>query len=616
LGESSQIVCPRCTGQGTIRGTESLALSILRVIEEDAMKENTGRIVVQLPVNVATYLLNEKRQSIFEIEQRQKIGVVIVPNTTLETPHYEIQRIKTSEIPQTEATSSYDLASEFKEEELELPHEVAKEKVEEPAVKGVVPLQPAPQQKPKAVEQEEGFLKRLWSNLFGVGAEEEIKAKPSQPSPGRKTGGTAQRPSKSTGTGQRQGARKKQARRSEGRKTESRKTEGRKQRSGAAQGRGQSSAERPAKAEQQPVSAKGDAASAETSTEQSQRAASSRRGKRGGRRRRRDPSSDDSPSGRPQSAQRTGDSQTSQMAASAVPREQPSAQPTRQQEARDTSVETEPRSRPETTQETTQTTTQKSSQENTARPKVSEPGQETKQQTAQTPSSGEHSSADSTRDVSGSIAAAEEKPSPVSEKSAAPQSPQQSLPFESVQPKSDAQSQPSTEPYGSASVGSQQPSGMPGSQSAPQSQPRSVANSGVKDSDDSGIKDSGAKDPDIKDSSIKDSGIKDSASQASGGSHSQSMTGSASPDQAAAQSGERAASQPQEPPRQKAGLNADIHATSDAASTVSPISSGYSPPAGNAGTDSEHGFTPRTVSENQDDDADVLKQHEPRISKS
>ena len=60
LGESSQVVCPRCQGQGTIRGTESLALSILRIIEEEAIKEHTAQIVVQLPVNVATYLLNEK----------------------------------------------------------------------------------------------------------------------------------------------------------------------------------------------------------------------------------------------------------------------------------------------------------------------------------------------------------------------------------------------------------------------------------------------------------------------------------------------------------------------------------------------------------------------------
>ena len=85
LGESSQQVCPRCKGQGTIRGVESLALAILRILEEEAMKENTQRIVAQLPVSVATFLLNEKRRAILDIEHRQGVEILLVPNEHIQT---------------------------------------------------------------------------------------------------------------------------------------------------------------------------------------------------------------------------------------------------------------------------------------------------------------------------------------------------------------------------------------------------------------------------------------------------------------------------------------------------------------------------------------------------
>ena len=92
LGEASELVCPRCKGHGTIRGVESLALSVLRIIEEEAMKENTGRIVAQLPVDVATFLLNEKRQAIHDLEKRQAIGVILVPNRHMESPEYTLDQ--------------------------------------------------------------------------------------------------------------------------------------------------------------------------------------------------------------------------------------------------------------------------------------------------------------------------------------------------------------------------------------------------------------------------------------------------------------------------------------------------------------------------------------------
>jgi len=174
LGESSQIVCPRCKGQGTIRGTESLALSILRIIEEDAMKDQTARIVVQAPVNVATFLLNEKRAAISDIEARQAVKVVLVPNINFETPHYEIQRERVSELGRDGSTqASYDLAVEREEVSESLQGDKPKIKTEEPAVKSVVPTSPVPQQTAAAQEQgtpqQGGFIKRLWSNLIGGG---------------------------------------------------------------------------------------------------------------------------------------------------------------------------------------------------------------------------------------------------------------------------------------------------------------------------------------------------------------------------------------------------------------------------------------------------------------
>jgi len=172
LGESSQVVCPRCQGQGTVRSTESLALSVLRIIEEEAMKEQTAKIVVQLPVNVATYLLNEKRQALTEIESRQKINLLLLPNESFETPHYDIQRIKTNEVSQLAAgQSSYEMTVE-REEAPESMAETQKAQIEVPAVKSVVPSQPAPPPQ-SVVRSEPGFFKRLFSNMFGSAGETE-----------------------------------------------------------------------------------------------------------------------------------------------------------------------------------------------------------------------------------------------------------------------------------------------------------------------------------------------------------------------------------------------------------------------------------------------------------
>lgn len=132
IGETSQGVCPRCNGTGQIRGVESLALSILRLMEEEAIKENTQHVQAQVPVPVATYLLNEKRRSVMHIEKHHNVRVLIIPNPHMDTPQYEVLRVKTDE---TVAQASYDIS--IKQAELE---EARMPKFDKEAVKRDEPL--------------------------------------------------------------------------------------------------------------------------------------------------------------------------------------------------------------------------------------------------------------------------------------------------------------------------------------------------------------------------------------------------------------------------------------------------------------------------------------------
>jgi ribonuclease E len=119
LGESSGIVCPRCNGQGIIRDVESLSLAILRLIEEEALKDRTAEVRAQVPIPVAAFLLNEKRNSITKIELRTRARIVILPNDHLETPHFEVQRIR-DDSPEAQSTqSSYEIATTEVEEVVE-----------------------------------------------------------------------------------------------------------------------------------------------------------------------------------------------------------------------------------------------------------------------------------------------------------------------------------------------------------------------------------------------------------------------------------------------------------------------------------------------------------------
>ncbi len=167
LGESSQMVCPRCEGHGTIRGVSSLALSILRVIEEEAMKDNTTRVETQMPVAVATYLLNEKRDILTEIEQRQKVKILLVPNESMETPHYTIERIRENDDNLDDSTPSYELASKQDATTAQPAQQQERKPIEEAAIKQVAPSTPRPVSSASAPQI--GFFTKIWLALFGTG---------------------------------------------------------------------------------------------------------------------------------------------------------------------------------------------------------------------------------------------------------------------------------------------------------------------------------------------------------------------------------------------------------------------------------------------------------------
>jgi ribonuclease E len=184
LGESSQIVCPRCTGQGTIRGVESLSLSVLRIIEEEAMKDNTIRVVARVPVDVGTYLLNEKRELLHGLESRHHVSVMLIPSPAMETPNYEIQRIRTDELRGSKEERSYHMTQVEPEREEAPITARTRTAVEAPAVRTVAPPAPAPEHRPLEVTapvKKPGLLRRLFAALFGPGA---------KPEPAQTTSGT------------------------------------------------------------------------------------------------------------------------------------------------------------------------------------------------------------------------------------------------------------------------------------------------------------------------------------------------------------------------------------------------------------------------------------------
>ena len=176
LEETMSRTCPRCMGQGTIRGTRSLALSILRLIEDEAQKESSREIRVVVPVSIATFLLNEKRNEISNIENRNSIEVTILPDVNLETPHFTVNRIRNQDDEKSEFSHELlDNLSKVTDEtdiSIEGPSDLPK-----PAVKTLIPNTPAPINKHKkiATDTSPGIVKRLWSSVFGTTSAEPIK---------------------------------------------------------------------------------------------------------------------------------------------------------------------------------------------------------------------------------------------------------------------------------------------------------------------------------------------------------------------------------------------------------------------------------------------------------
>jgi len=200
LSEGNHITCPRCNGTGHIRDTESSALQILRMVQEEAMKDNTAAVHVQVPVEVTSFLLNEKRTEITKIELKQRITVLLVPNKHLETPNYKLERLRHDDPRLENLQASYTMIEE-PTDEVGITRRNAGERKnkQEPVIKGILPEQPAPIVPPKpepapapvaaapaaapASSGFFGFLKRL----FGGGAEApaapveaKVEAKPAQ----------------------------------------------------------------------------------------------------------------------------------------------------------------------------------------------------------------------------------------------------------------------------------------------------------------------------------------------------------------------------------------------------------------------------------------------------
>ena len=148
LSEGSHITCPRCNGTGHIRDTESSALQILRIIQEESMKDNTAAVHVQVPVEVTSFLLNEKRTEITKIELKQRVTVLLVPNKNLETPNYKLERLRHDDPRLENLQASYTMIEESDDEVGITRREKTKPK-QEPVIKGVLPDQPAPVAPPK-----------------------------------------------------------------------------------------------------------------------------------------------------------------------------------------------------------------------------------------------------------------------------------------------------------------------------------------------------------------------------------------------------------------------------------------------------------------------------------
>ncbi|WP_150303953.1 ribonuclease E [Pseudomonas saliphila] len=187
LGETSGIVCPRCNGRGTIRDVESLSLSVLRLIEEEALKDRTAEVRAHVPIAVATFLLNEKREALALTEARNKVRVLILPSEEMETPHFEVQRLRDDHESVLNGETSYTMSADIVADE---PTPVSQTRAivrQEAAVKSIAPSRPAPTPAaPIAATQvihetQPGLFKGLIKSLVSLFASDEQPAEESKP---------------------------------------------------------------------------------------------------------------------------------------------------------------------------------------------------------------------------------------------------------------------------------------------------------------------------------------------------------------------------------------------------------------------------------------------------
>lgn len=183
LGESNYITCPRCSGIGHIRGTESSALHILRIIQEEAMKDSSAAIHAQVPVDVATFLLNEKRSDLHRIESRLRVPITLIPNPHLETPNYSINRLRQDELSGETAQPSYTLVE--KPEEGKAEQEPQKGIRAQAAVKGITPVAPAPMKAEQPAVAAPSLLSQIGGWFKSLVAAEPEKAAPAVVRPPR-----------------------------------------------------------------------------------------------------------------------------------------------------------------------------------------------------------------------------------------------------------------------------------------------------------------------------------------------------------------------------------------------------------------------------------------------
>ena len=201
LSEGSHVTCPRCNGVGVIRDTESCAIQVLRILQEEAMKEGTGAVHAQIPVDVATFLLNEKRSDIQMLEARHRVPIVLIPNTSLETPHYHIERIRQDDDRLDDHIQSFKRVAELEVKKADDPYAMKSNEEKPvrlkqvPVIKNVLPRDPAPVhvEQPKKTERsesravpmtpvpekrEKGFFARVMDFFKSLGGDSTEKAEP------------------------------------------------------------------------------------------------------------------------------------------------------------------------------------------------------------------------------------------------------------------------------------------------------------------------------------------------------------------------------------------------------------------------------------------------------